>query len=405
MRERLTLAFVAVIVLLLLGAGALWTNEIENHIAGDESSAAQAEARAVAVVIAERQQTGRPVTEADVRQVLSENARVEVDTGDGPPLVVSGSEYDGDGDPVRAVVVTERGQVRVYRHRALDHGSPWGPDWSTLLAAVLVLAVLAGAAGYVVAQVLSAPFRQLATAAAALGRGRFDLELPRTRVPEALAIGRALDSSAALLRDRLEREREFGLHASHVIRTPLQSLRLRLEDLLGDPDLSEEARDAALGCLKAVGQLNQVAGELVEMSRSGDFLAGAAIPLRELATQVAQRWADALADAHPARVLSAAVEGDIELPFTPGPVEQALDLVLEDVRDREDGGVRLVFEGAASWLRVDVMRTVDLGLAPGGLCAPEHPPSEEARHTLVSLGGRLEELADGAAWRVHLPRR
>ena len=261
-----------------------------------------------------------------------------------------------------------------------------------------MIGVLAGIAGFAVAQVLSAPFRQLATAAGALGRGRFDVEMPRTRVPEALAIGRALDSSATLLRDRLERERELALHTSHVLRTPLQSLRLQLEDLLGDPDLSEEARDAALGSLKAVGRLTQVAGELVELTRGGDLVAGAAIPLRDLATQVSQRWADQLADADPGRLLTAAVEGDIELPFTPGPVEQALDLVLADVRDREHGGVRLLFEGAASWLRVDVMRTVDR--------RPRSRRTQRPREPAVRRGprhpGRPRRPARGAPRRLRV---
>ncbi len=404
MRERLTLAFVAVTLLLLLGAAALWANEVGDRLVADETTAAEAEARAIALVIAERAASDVGLTAADVRRLVSDDERVEVDVA-GTKLDIVGDEFDADSDEqVSATVVTETGQVRVTHDRSEVLGSPLGPGWASLLATVLIICLLAGVAGYAVAQFLSAPFRQLATAAAALGRGRFDLELPRTRVPEALAIVRALDLSASQLRDRLEREREFGLHTSHVLRTPLQSLRLRLEELLGDPDLSEEARDAALGCLKAVGQLNQVAGELVALSRGeGDFVAGAAIPLRDLATQVSQRWADVLADAD--RNLTAAVEGDIELPFTPGPVEQALDLVLADLRDHEQGGVRVVFEGAASWLRVDVMRVVDVELAPGGLCAPEHPPSEQVRHVLTAVGGRLEELPDHAAWRVHLPRR
>ncbi len=404
MRERLTLAFVAVTLLLLLGAAFLWTNEVSDRLVADETTAAESEARAIAFIVAERAAT-EPLTDDDVRRLVSDDERVELDV-DGTRLDVAGADFDPDSNEhVTATVVTDSGQVTVTHDRSDVLGSPLGPGWTRLLATLLVIGVLAGIAGFAVAQVLSAPFRQLATAAGALGRGRFDVEMPRTRVPEALAIGRALDSSATLLRDRLERERELALHTSHVLRTPLQSLRLQLEDLLGDPDLSEEARDAALGSLKAVGRLTQVAGELVELTRGGDLVAGAAIPLRDLATQVSQRWADQLADADPGRLLTAAVEGDIELPFTPGPVEQALDLVLADVRDREHGGVRLLFEGAASWLRVDVMRTVDVDLAPGGLSAPENPPSDEAHDTLVALGGRLEVLRDGSAWRVHLPRR
>lgn len=405
MRERLTFAFVAVTVLLLVGAAALWATEVEDRLVADETSAADAEARAIALIVAERAESEPELTADDVRDLVSEDERVELDHG-GATLEVVGDDFDPDSDQlVTATVVTEGGQVRVTHDRSDVLGSPFGPDWTSLLATLLIIAVLAGLAGYAVAQVLSAPFRQLSTAAAALGRGRFDLDLPDTRVPEALAIGRALDSSAALLRDRIERERELGLNTSHLLRTPLQSLRLRLEDLVADPDLSEDARESAVACLRSVGRLSEVAGELVQMSRGGDLVAGAAIPLRDLAAQVAQRWSDVLADTDPERVLSAAVEGDIHLPFTPGPIEQALDLVLEDVRAHETGGVRLLFEGAESWLRVDVMRTVDVALEPSGLGAPSHPPSDGTQHLLGALGGRLEVLPDGAAWRVHLPRR
>ncbi|HRD61866.1 MAG TPA: hypothetical protein PL137_13235, partial [Nocardioides sp.] len=81
------------------------------------------------------------------------------------------------------------------------------------------------------------PFRQLAVAAGQLGRGRFDLDLPRTRIPEARAIRDALLTSAGQLQERLTSEQAFAEHASHVLRTPLTGLRLELEDLAGRPDV------------------------------------------------------------------------------------------------------------------------------------------------------------------------
>lgn len=194
------------------------------------------------------------------------------------------------------------------------------------------------------------PFRQLALAARALGRGRFDLDLPTTRIPEARAIARALDSSAGQLRDRLEREREFGLLASHALRTTLTSLRLNLEEPVDDPEISDEARETAHGCLRTVGRIG---------------------------------------------------EGDIELPFTPGPVEQALDLVLEEVVRGQRGGVRRVFEGLASTLTVDI----SCADGNGGMVATAAPVQEHIGAVLAALGGRIEEPAGGTVLRVLLPRR
>ena len=259
--------------------------------------------------------------------------------------------------------------------------------------------IIAGVTGYLVARGLSRPFRQLALAAAALGRGRFDLDLPDSRVPEARAVAQALESSAAQLRERLEREREFGLLASHVLRTPLTSLRLNLEHLVDDEAISDSARDTARSCLAAVGRLGEVAGELVEVSGRGVLVAGAALPLRDLATQVAQRWSEILDE--DARRLTAAVEGDIELLFTPGPVEQVLDLVLEEVVRRHRGGVRLVFEGRSNNLAVDITCADDAGR----MVAPAQPVQERADAVLTALGGRIEVPDDGSVLRVLLPRR
>ena len=161
----------------------------------------------------------------------------------------------------------------------------------------LMIAMLAGLIGYLISRALSAPFRQLAVAAAALGRGRFDLDLPRTRIPEARAIAQALGTSAGQLEDRLRRERDFAERASHLLRTPLTGLRLELEDLTLRDDVPSDARAAAARGLASVDGVNAVAGELVQLSRSTSLIEGAELPLVDLATQVAQRWADRLARA------------------------------------------------------------------------------------------------------------
>ena len=55
--------------------------------------------------------------------------------------------------------------------------------------------------------------------------------------------------------------------------------------------------------------MNAVVGELVDISRRGSLVAGAELPLVDLATQLAQRWADRLAERD--RSLSASAEGDL----------------------------------------------------------------------------------------------
>ena len=131
MRERLTLAFVAVTLLLLLGAAFLWTNEVSDRLVADETTAAESEARAIAFIVAERAAT-EPLTDDDVRRLVSDDERVELDV-DGTRLDVAGADFDPDSDEhVTATVVTD--ERPGHRHprplrRARLAARPWaGPS-------------------------------------------------------------------------------------------------------------------------------------------------------------------------------------------------------------------------------------------------------------------------------------
>src|SRR5690606_34813445 len=100
-----------------------------------------------------------------------------------------------------------------------------------LIAVGLGLTVLAAGFGYVIARRLSRPFGELAVAAERLGSGRFDVDPPHYKIPEAEAIGDALRGSSERLAELVRREREFAANASHQLRTPITALRLELEDL------------------------------------------------------------------------------------------------------------------------------------------------------------------------------
>ncbi|CAN5331580.1 two-component system sensor histidine kinase DraK [soil metagenome] len=401
MRERLTAAFVAITLLVLLGAGLVRSYAVTGELRERESDFVTSQARSIGQVIARENAAGESIDEDFLSQFVVPGVQLRFERRGKSDLVLTGPSFaaDDSDSAVSATVFTDDGSLTVTRTRSIPVNTMWGGDVASTFGLLCLLAVIAGVTGYFVARSLSRPFRQLALAAAALGRGRFDLDLPITRVPEARAIAQALDSSATQLRDRLSREREFGLLASHVLRTPLTSLRLNLEELVGDPSISDAARETAMSCLTTVGRIGEVAGELVEVSGRGVLVAGAAIPLRDLATQVAQRWAEELDDS--GRSLTAAVEGDIELLFTPGPVEQVLDHVLEEVVRRHNGGVRLVFEGLASILAVDITCED----AHGRMVAPAEPVQDRTAAILLALGGRIEAPDDGSVLRVLLPRR
>jgi signal transduction histidine kinase len=336
--------------------------------------------------------------------LVGDEARLEYDPPKGRTLVAHGDQYAGADDPAEDMSAQARTDGTTLTLSQSDQviRDIVGRDTGSIAALFLLIAVVAGIVGFVIASALSSPFQRLAVAAGNLGRGRFDLELPRTRIPEARAISNALRTSALQLEDRVHRERDFAEHASHVLKTPLTGLRLELEDLTLRDDVPADVKEAAARSLAAVDDVSAVAGELVELSRRGSLVAGAELPLVDLATQLAQRWADRLGVR--SRTLTAAAEGNLAITYTPGPVEHVTDLLLADVVRRGSGSVRLVFfgeEGGQLRIRVESEDR-----------SPDHQTDGEtldriaqARAVVEALGGRVtgEHPADGIE--VLLPRR
>jgi signal transduction histidine kinase len=403
MRNRLTSAFIVLSILLLLGAGLIRSFVLRDLIREQESAHLQQQSALMAEIVSTRQAGGGGIDPDFLSGLVAPDGRLEYAPDRGEPVIARGARYAGsDGAPgdLAASVTLDDGVVTVSQSPEVVQDI-LGRDVGSVLVLFLMIGVLAGAIGFVVSRALSAPFQQLAVAAAALGRGRFDLDLPRTRIPEARAIAQALGTSAAQLRDRLSRERDFAERASHVLRTPLTGLRLELEELSLRDDLPRDVRDTAARGLASVDGMNAVAGELVELSRSGTLVEGAELPLVDLATQLAQRWADRLAVRD--RTLSASAEGDLSLTYTPGPIEYVLDLLLADVVRRGTGGVRIVFHGQeGGHLRVKVCSE---GPAERVRAEESGGRLDQARAVVEALGGRVLGDDPAAGLEVLLPRR
>ncbi|GAB2445944.1 hypothetical protein GCM10027062_28720 [Nocardioides hungaricus] len=403
MRERLTVAFVVLTVVLLLGAGVVRSYVLRDLVREEEAAHLEQEVGLIASLVDGRQAAGATVDGEFLQSLVGEQTRLELDPRRGETLVVQGEEYAGAADSagdLAAAAEVKGGTVTLSQSDRVVSDIV-GRDVGSVAALFLLAGVVAGIAGFVIASALSSPFQRLAVAAGSLARGRFDLELPRTRIPEARAISTALRSSALQLEDRVHRERDFAEHASHVLKTPLTGLRLELEDLTLRDDVPDDVKDAAARSLAAVDEVSAVAGELVELSRRGSLVAGSELPLVDLATQLAQRWADRLAGR--GRTLTAAAEGNLALTYTPGPVEHVTDLLLADVVRRSEGSVRLVFhgeEGGQLRIRVEVE-----GRATATGSGETMDRVGQARSVVESLGGRVtgEHPADGIE--VLLPRR
>lgn len=398
MRPRLTASFVVLSVVLLLGALGIRAYTAHSLLRTHESRELRADASMLALLIEQRDQLREPVDRAFLAGLVDGPERIAYDAGNGDPLLVEGKAFENGPDVLDSTVDVGDGTLTLSQSGSVVDGLA-ANDRGSLGFLILLVVLSAAMVGYVMALLLSAPFRQLAGAAGQLGRGRFDLDLPRTRIPEARAISLALLTSAGQLQERLASEQAFAEHASHVLRTPLTGLRLELEDLAQRDDVPADVREAATRSIGRIETMDALAGDLVALSRRGALVAGAGIPLRDLATQCAQTWADALAEQD--RPLTAAVEGSIETTYTPGPVEHILDLLLADVLKRGQGAVRMVFEADD-----EGHLSIDLSCADSQQVASPHAdiPITQARAVITALGGRLTGETP-AHLSILLPRR
>ncbi|MCD4524527.1 histidine kinase dimerization/phospho-acceptor domain-containing protein [Nocardioides sp. cx-173] len=381
MRRRLTLAFLLVTLSMILLAGIVRAVTLDGMLREREGEHLFREATTLASVIEANDELARPVDRAFLEDFVGPDTEIVYAPADGPRAVVTGPDFRDGDDGITSTISLDGGKVTV-RQSAGAIQNLWGRDSWSVVALFAVTGLGSALIGFVISGSLAAPFQKLAVAASALGRGRFDLDLPPSRVPEARAITEALRSSATALRERLTREQQFALHASHVLRTPLTTLRLELEEMTLDEDLPATARAAAQRCMTAVDDVTLVASDLVDLSRRG-LIGGAQVPLRELATSCAQHWSDELDEYD--RRLTAAVEGDLDLTFTPGPVEQVLDLLLRDRVAHGLGDTRLVLEGDPRG---------HLRLLVRGARRPDADDEllDEARAVIEALGGRLEAV-------------
>lgn len=407
MRERLTIAVVLLCLTLCTGQFVFRASSISSVLRRHEISDIRFTAQAIGQAVGLRLNAGGPIDAAflaplapDDEQILFESA-----TG-GDDVRVQGHHFAGSKDPGAGssdlwasynvpggvIIVSQSGDVLgdLVLHDRLE---------LLLLAVIVVLCAALG--GWLMARWLSAPFRKLAEAASALGRGRFDLDLPATSIPEAQAISTALRTSAGQLQDRICQEQALAQHTSHLLRTPLTALRLEL-DHLATHDLPADVRDSVDRCVARIDGLDLVTGDLIRLARGGALVAGAEIPLRDLAGATSQRWADELS--HHLRTLTAAVDGDLDTTYTPGPVEHILELLLVDVLHRSRGSVQLRYQTRGDGALKITITAAEEATARG---RPREAGAPFVRATAVAmaLGGRVEGTGPATGLDIWLPRR
>jgi two-component system, OmpR family, sensor kinase len=136
------------------------------------------------------------------------------------------------------------------------------------LAFLVGLGVAAGLVWYF-SRRLTAPVLALARATDEIARGRYDVELPRTR--ESSEIGQ-LTQRFQQMTERLaeaeELERNFLMSVSHELRTPLTAIRGHTEALCEGLAADPEARQASLEVIRAESdRLARLVGDLLDLAK------------------------------------------------------------------------------------------------------------------------------------------
>lgn len=399
MRARLTLAFVGLAVVLLAVVGLARSAATADMVRSGAEKSLVDHTTHVAAVLDERYEAGEPVGEEHLVALTSPTMEVRVTRPGEPEVVVRGARFDpGDlGDALRTTRTVGATTVSVVES---DHSvrSATSERVSVLLAMVMALVLAAGVAGWFLARWLARPVAALADGAAALGRGRFDLDLPVTRIPEVRAVAAAMEDSATRLRTSIQRDREYLQHASHVLRTPLTGLRLELEEalLLHEPD--DDLRQTLARSLADVKRLQDTVTELVEFERGRPLVEGAAVSVAEVVEHVAARWRGRLPVPREVRAI---IDSGEDLMVTPGPIEQLMDSVLADVAAHGPRAVSLSFEADPTHLRVRMASEPGAGPTP----AADRPSALRARALVELLGGRWVGDPVAGGLEILLPRR
>jgi len=285
-----------------------------------------------------------PVDDVDVALYGTDGRRI---LGEGPGradaavLVALGAADDRQrrGDLVVAVPISQEevvvGAVRTSLPASVV-ANRTHRTWAAMAALAIGVLVAAGLLAARWSRSLVRPLRELRADAAVIGAGGEVLARPDTGIEEIDAVHAALTQAAARLNAALERERSFSSDLAHQLRTPLASLRIRIETEQSAPDHDVVLLDDAL---RDVDRLERTIDDLLALARD----TGRTREPRALSTlvrEVTTGWEPRL------RAAGRHLEVDLEaqLPWvdaSPSAIRQILDVLIDNARLHASGEIRV----------------------------------------------------------------
>lgn len=351
MRERLVIAFVGLTLAVIGLYGVPRAYFLADLVREQEWATLDGTSAAVAGLVAERRDDGGEVDAALLEHGLTGADRVEYLPADGAAIAV-GAPADGDGGIVVTRSLPDGDSLRL--SVSGDAVSSSVRDAITPLVLLgLALALGSAVLGFALARRMSRPFQELAGFSQELGHGRFDIDVPSYPVPEAEEIGASLRGAAAQLDELVRREREFAANASHQLRTPVTALRLGLEDLTLWPETGPEVRAELERGIAELDRLTAAIDELLDLARGRRIEAQQVVDLVALARAGIVRWERRLA-AEGRQITFRQVGRRSRTKVPAGPVEQVLDVLVDNARTHGEGTILVEVRDADTHLEVVV---------------------------------------------------
>lgn len=256
-------------------------------------------------------------------------------------------------------------------------------SWVTLAAVGAVALIGAAVVGVALARSVTRPLRRLEAAAKALGAG--DLSARAAGAggpPEVVALAATFDDMAARLEELVASQEAFVADASHQLRNPLTSLRLRIENLAASTGSDVDA------ALEEVGRLSRIIDGLLVLARADREAADREVVPVDAGALLRDRrdaW-EPLASERDVGLRVEAGGPDLRLLATPERVRQVLDNLLANALEASPPGTDVRLSAEAEDGHV-VLHVADDG---PGLPAEERERAFDRfwrSHPAGSLGG------------------
>ena len=231
--------------------------------------------------------------------------------------------------------------------------------WLVLGAIGLVVLVMTTVVSVVLARSVSRPLLRLREAAARLGGGDLSsrVELP-DGPPEVRELATVFNAVTAQLEQLVHAQDEFVADASHQLRSPLQALRLRLENAEAELGAGE-ARDQVAAASTEAARLGRIVEGLLALARTDrEGPPRQRIDVGQVVGERAATWT-IIAQDRGLSIVYAPPRRRITALATPGHLEQVIDNLIANAIDASPTGGRVLLRVEGGDTAVDIHVTDD----------------------------------------------